>query len=198
MRTPWQPRTPPHRAGPVAGAARQTTRMDRAFMLVLAPLCLAGCAPSGPSDVERQAAVWKAQEAAQEARQDDDSSRTHQTFDRIRAVQDDTERQDAAHFATLVAAQQRASAALTPVMQTCLKENAMRRATGSTAPPAMVAQAVLGDCRPAIVAVARTVELARISSAGLADEITARLRRSVTALVIADRAQPRPAKLETR
>ena len=179
--------------GPVAGRGRyrQTTRMVRPWKLALAPFCLAGCAPAGPSDVERQVAIWQWQQAAQEARQDEDAAKTHQGFDRTRAVEDDAERQDASQFAARVAAQQRASATLTPVMQACLTTNALRRANASAAPASMVAVAVLADCRPAIVAVARTVELARISSAGLAEDIAARLRRGVTALVIADRAQGR-------
>jgi hypothetical protein len=77
-------------------------------------------------------------------------------------------------------------------MLACLTQDVRVRARASAAPANVVANAVLAACRKQIDAVARTVELARISSAGLAADMAARLRPGVIRAVVLERLQPRP------
>jgi hypothetical protein len=164
--------------------------MPRALMLVWLSICLSGCGQPEPSDMERQVNMIRAHEAALEAMQDADLILTHQELARSHSAQDAAEQQEAADFAANVSAQQAAQRVLRPVMEACLSSKAYALSRKSPAPASAVTDDVLSGCRPAVDAVARTVELAGLPSAGLTRDLIARLRHRVLALVLAARERP--------
>jgi hypothetical protein len=167
--------------------------MKQAWSVVLLYTCLAGCAwPVEPPDVERQASIWRWQAAAQDAANDAALARLHGQLARERPAQDAAEQSQAERYGVAVSAQQAALARLRPDMLACLTQDVRALARASAAPANVVADAVLAACRKQIDAVARTVELARISSAGLAADMAARLRPGVIRAVVSERLQPRP------
>ena len=74
-------------------------------------------------------------------------------------------------------------------MRGCLLSNTRRLATSSAETADVVATLALQACHPAIMAVARTVELAHLPSGGLAADIFARLRPELRWTVERERLQ---------
>jgi hypothetical protein len=152
-------------------------------------LLLTACTqPPEPSDVEKQTAIWRWQAEAQDAANEAATQRVRDQLARDRAAQDAVARQNALQLARAVAAQQNVLAQLRPALQDCLAAT-VHRLAATNLPPAAAAQAVLTLCRPSIVAIARTVELVRIASDGLAADMAARLRPSVLRGVMLARQQ---------
>ena len=159
----------------------------RATLLILSGL--AGCAAlDRPSLLDQRAAALQQQAANREVRANAALQAQGDASTRYQALDEDRTRQ-AARFAAGVAAQQQAVARLQPVMRGCLLSNARRLATSSAETADAVATLALRACRPSIMAVARTVELANLPSEGLAADISARLRPELRWTVERERAQ---------
>ena len=164
-------------------------RRMRALLLLCAPICgLGACSiGAGPTALDERIAVWRQAEADQEARQDTDMAREDETQSREAEAVQAQRRETNAVLDAQNAARQNAKAALFPAMLGCLADNV--RALAATHPNGQVADMVLLACRPAIAAVARTVELVQFSSAGLERDMAIRLRPQVMRMVRAERAR---------
>ena len=169
-------------------------RRMRALLLLCAPICgLGACSiGAGPTALDERVAVWRQAEADQEARQDTDMAREDETQSHEAAAVQAQRRETNAGLDAQNAARQNAKAALFPAMLGCLADNARALAAthpAATHPNGQVADMVLLACRPAIAAVARTVELVQFSSAGLERDMAIRLRPQVVRMVRAERAR---------
>jgi hypothetical protein len=152
--------------------------------------CLAACSAwDRPSVLDQHAAMLRYQATARETRANEDLSTHEQALALDRANRDSAEQQQTAQFAAAVAAQQAALTKLLPMMRGCVLSRALSLTGTATDNADAIVSASLHTCRPAIIAVARTVELAHLSSQGLADDMAARLRPEVTQFVITRQAE---------
>ena len=169
-----------------SASKRMLSRM-RTALLVLSGL--AGCAAlDRPSLLDQRAAALQEQAAEREERANAALRTQEDALSRDQALDEDRTGQ-AARFAAGVAAQQHALERLEPIMRECLLSKARRLAVSSPEGADAVASLALRTCSPEITAVARTVELAHLSSEGLAADISARLRPELRRTVGRERAQ---------
>ena len=169
-------------------------RRVRALLLLCVAFCALGACSigAGPTAIDERVAVWRQAEADQEARQDTDMAREDEAQSREAAAVQAQRREKDAVLDAQNTARQNAKAALFPAMLGCLADN-VRLLTAAhpaaTHPEGQVADMVLLACRPAIAAVARTVELVQFSSAGLERDMAIWLRPQVVRAVRAERAR---------